>query len=88
MTVRARRCTAHRVQLLAAEAGGLELEIAKLVRAAAPWLLEVPGMGPISAAQVLISWSHAGRLGSEAAFAALAESTRSRRHRDRSPGTG
>ena len=29
-------------------------------------------MGPISAAQVLVSWSHAGRLRSEAAFAALA----------------
>jgi transposase len=29
-------------------------------------------MGPISAAQVLVSWSHAGRLRSEAAFATLA----------------
>jgi transposase len=29
-------------------------------------------VGPISAAQVLVSWSHAGRLRSEAAFAALA----------------
>ena len=29
-------------------------------------------MGPLSAAQVLVSWSHAGRLRSEAAFAALA----------------
>jgi transposase len=38
----------------------------------APWLLELPGVGPISAAQVLVSWSHAGRLRSEAAFAALA----------------
>jgi transposase len=37
-----------------------------------PWLLELPGVGPISAAQVLVSWSHAGRLRSEAAFAALA----------------
>ena len=30
------------------------------------------GVGPISAAQVLVSWSHPGRLRSEAAFAALA----------------
>jgi transposase len=30
------------------------------------------GVGPISAAQVLVSWPHAGRLRSEAAFAALA----------------
>jgi transposase len=29
-------------------------------------------MGPISAGQVLVRWSHAGRLRSEAAFAALA----------------
>jgi transposase len=29
-------------------------------------------VGPISAAQVLVSWSHVGRLRSEAAFAALA----------------
>jgi transposase len=29
-------------------------------------------VGPISAAQVLVSWSYAGRLRSEAAFAALA----------------
>jgi transposase len=29
-------------------------------------------VGPISAAQVLVSWSHAGRLHSEAAFVALA----------------
>jgi transposase len=37
-----------------------------------PQLVELPGAGPISAAQVLISWSHPGRLRSEAAFAALA----------------
>jgi transposase len=43
-----------------------------LVAAVAPWLLELPGVGPINAAQVLVSWSHAGRLRSEAAFAALA----------------
>jgi transposase len=40
--------------------------------AIAPWLLELSGLGPISAAEVLVSWSHAGRLRSEAAFAALA----------------
>jgi transposase len=72
MTVRALRCTAHRIQLLAAEAAELQDEIGRLVAAVAPWLLELPGVGPISAAQVLVSWSHAGRLRSEAAFAALA----------------
>jgi transposase len=72
MTVRALRCTALRIQVLTAEARQLEGEIGRLVGAVAPWLLELPGMGPISAAQVLVSWSHAGRLRSEAAFAALA----------------
>ena len=72
MTIRALRCTARRVQLLAAEATELQAELEQLVAAAAPWLLELPGVGPISAAQVLVSWSHAGRLRSDAAFAALA----------------
>jgi transposase len=72
MTVRALRLTAQRIQLLAAEAAELRAELDRLVAAVAPWLLELPGIGPISAAQVLASWSHAGRLRSEAAFAALA----------------
>jgi transposase len=72
MTARALRSTARRVQGLAAEAAELEGEISRLVQAVAPWLLELPGVGPISAAQVLVSWSHTGRLRSEAAFAALA----------------
>ena len=38
----------------------------------APVLLAQPGVGPITAAQLLISWSHPGRLRSEAAFAMLA----------------
>ena len=72
VTVRVLRSTARRVQLLAAEAAQLRAELDRLVSAVAPWLLELPGVGPISAAQVLVSWSHVGRLRSEAAFAALA----------------
>ena len=72
MTIKALRSTAQRIELLAAEAAGLRAELDRLVVAVAPWLLELPGVGPISAAQVLVSWSHAGRLRSEAAFAALA----------------
>jgi transposase len=72
MTVRALRSTAQRIRLLAVEAAGLRAELERLVVAVAPWLLELPGVGPISAAQVLVSWSYAGRLRSEAAFAALA----------------
>jgi transposase len=72
MTVRALRSTAQRIQLLVTEAAGLRGELERLVAAVAPWLLELPGVGPVSAAQVLVSWSHVGRLRSEAAFAALA----------------
>jgi transposase len=72
MTVRALRCTARRVQALQAEAEELLAELEPLVAAIAPWLLELLGIGPVSAAQLLVSWSHAGRFRSEAAFAALA----------------
>jgi transposase len=72
MTIKALRLTAQRIHRLAVEAAGLRADLDRLVAAAAPWLLELPGVGPISAAQVLVSWSHAGRLRSEAAFAALA----------------
>jgi len=71
-TVWALRATAQRIQFLAAEADQLQAELTVLIQAVAPWLLEVPGVGPLSAAQVLVSWSHAGRFRSEAAFAALA----------------
>jgi transposase len=71
-TVRALRCTAQRVQALKAEADDLERDIAHLVTQVQPQLVNLPGIGPITAAQVLISWSHPGRLRSEAAFATLA----------------
>ncbi len=72
MTVRALQATAQRIGCPQAEADQLQAELTALVGAVAPWLLEVPGVGPLSAAQVLVSWSHAGRFRSEAAFAALA----------------
>jgi transposase len=59
--VRALRATAQRIRSLQVEADQLQAELTTLVGAMAPWLLEVPGVGPLSAAQVLISWSHAGR---------------------------
>jgi transposase len=71
-TVRALRCTARRIQALQAEADELGAQLEQLTGAVAPWLLELFGVGPISAAQLLVSWSHAGRFRSEAAFAALA----------------
>lgn len=39
---------------------------------AMPALPGQPGVGPMSAAQLLVSWSHPGRFRSQAAFAALA----------------
>jgi transposase len=71
-TVRALRATAQRIQSLQTQADQLQAEFTVLVGAAAAWLLEVPGVGLLSAAQVLVSWSHAGRFRSEAAFAAMA----------------
>jgi len=64
--------TARRAVALEAEAAELEAQLEPLVRQAAPILLDEPGVGPVSAAQLLCSWSHAGRLRSEAAFAAMA----------------
>jgi transposase len=53
------------------EANDLESEIEQLIKANVPWLLDEIGVGPISAAQLFFSWSHASRLRSEAAFAML-----------------
>jgi transposase len=66
------RLLARRIQLLSAEERALKREIAALVEQLAPALLTEPGIGPITAAQVLVAWSHRGRLRSEAAFARLA----------------
>jgi transposase len=71
-TVRAIRATARRALMLEAEAAEHETELELLVTAACPQLLERPGIGVITAAQFLISWSHRDRIRSEAAFAALA----------------
>jgi transposase len=66
------RSLARRIEAATAEAGELEAEILGHVRALAPTLLDEPGIGPIVAAQVIIAWSHPGRVRSEAAFARLA----------------
>jgi transposase len=71
-TVRALRLTAERALAAHLEARQLGKEMRVLVQAMAPALLAQPGVGPVTAAQLLISWSHRGRLRSEAAFAMLA----------------
>ena len=72
MTARALRSTAQRTQHLQVEAKNLEGEILGLVGRLAPELLDPLGVGPITAARVLVSWSHPGRFRSEAAFASFA----------------
>ena len=71
-TLLALRAVARRVQQLTAEERELAREIETLTRKLAPQLLTQPGIGPLLAAQVVLSWSHRGRVVSEAAFARLA----------------
>ena len=71
-TLLALRALARRVNALTVEERELAREIETLTRKLAPQLLAQPGVGPLAAAQVLISWSHHGRITSEAAFARLA----------------
>ena len=66
------RSLARRIQTATVEADELQQEILGHIRALAPRLLDEPGVGPIVAAQLIVAWSHHGRLRSEAAFARLA----------------
>jgi transposase len=70
--VRVLALTSQRALAARHDAEQLEAELRQLVTAVAPALLTQPGIGPITAAQLLISWSHPGRFRSEAAFAMLA----------------
>jgi transposase len=69
---RCARSAARRALTLEAEAADLESQLELLVGELAPALLAEPGIGLISAAQILNAWSHPGRFRSEAAFASLA----------------
>jgi len=74
VTVSTLRSIAARIRFLIAQTAELDAELQVLVRhhPAGPTLLAEPGVGPVVAAQLLVSWSHRGRVRSEAAFAALA----------------
>lgn len=65
--IRALQQTNTRIAFLTEEIDDYDRTLDELL-AGHPLLLE-PGIGPISAARILISWSHAGRFGSDAAFA-------------------
>jgi hypothetical protein len=66
------RSVARRILQLTTEERELAREIETITRKLAPQLLDQPGVGPHAAAQLVLSWSHPGRIGSEAAFARLA----------------
>lgn len=66
------RSIARRLLQLTAEERELAREIETITRKLAPQLLEQTGVGPHAAAQLVLSWSHQGRITSEAAFARLA----------------
>jgi transposase len=78
-----------RILSLAAEARQIETQIKPIVDDLAPGLVAAePGLGYLSAAQILLTWSHPGRIRSEAAFAMIAgtaplpaSSGRTTRHR-------
>jgi len=66
------RSIARRILQLTAEERELARQIETITRKLAPQLLDQPGVGPHAAAQLVLSWSHRGRIDSEAAFARLA----------------
>jgi transposase len=74
VTVRTLRSIAARIEFLRAQTHDLDAELMGLVTAhpAGPTLLAEPGVGPVVAAQLLVTWSHPGRVRNEAAFASLA----------------
>jgi transposase len=72
LTAETPRSVARRVSALATEAATYEGQVRKLVAVRAPELLALKGVGPLSAAHFLVSWSHAGRLRDHNAFAKLA----------------
>ena len=84
----------QRAVALTEVADDLETQIAAIVEDLAPGLVAAEyGLGALTAAQILLSWSHAGRIRTEAAFAMLSgtapvpvSSGRTDRHRLNRPG--
>lgn len=82
------RRIARRIQLLTDEIDEVDQTVQALVAAIAPGLLAECGVGPVSAAQLLVSSGDPDRMATEASFAALAgtspleaSSGKHRRHR-------
>lgn len=71
-TKTALRHLARRVEHLDDEITDIDRDLKTLVTQTAPQLLEEYGVGVVTAAQVIVSWSHPGRCRNEDAFARLA----------------
>lgn len=71
-TAAALRRLARRIQHLDDEIADHDRDLETLTTAHCPQLLAETGIGPVTAAQIYIAWSHPGRCRSEAAFASLA----------------
>jgi transposase len=65
------RLMAKRYQNFNAEIAEHDTALAELVQLACPQLLDLFGVGPITAAALLTGWSYPGRIHSDAAFAML-----------------
>lgn len=82
------RRLALRIRRTGADLAANNRRLREIVTELAPELIAKLGVGPVSAAQAIVSWSHHGRCRNEAAFAALAgasplpaSSGRTTRHR-------
>jgi transposase len=71
-TVRVLHRLARRARSLRAELATIDRELAEIVTRLAPQLLDECGVGPVCAAQLLVSAGNPTRMRTEAAFAALA----------------
>ncbi|MDT5139071.1 MAG: transposase [Mycobacterium sp.] len=74
ITVLTMQSITARIRFLTGQLADLDPELRHLLsqHPAGPALLAQPGVGPVVAAQLLLSWSHSGRVRNEAAFASLA----------------
>ena len=84
---------ATRVLALDTQVEANERDLLTIVKATAPTLLDLLGVGPVNAAIVLTAWSHPGRVRNDAAFAKLGgvcplEVSSGRRHEHRLNRTG
>ena len=79
---------ARRVRQLTRELDELDSELETIVTRLVPELLAESGVGPVCAAQLLVSSGDPTRMRSEASFAALAGTARSRPPADANSATG